>query len=468
MAQFSTLPNELLRNILGNVMPEDLENFAQASKHIRSISSPALKKHRRLIRKYTSLSGPAAADTVEPLLIDVLADPRIGHYVKKIDLCRVWEGDAENQIQAAQESQEEGEQENEMEGGSVGESTDKSKGHASLESIHAAIDDCKLFSPRDVEMVREYFDRGEKKVLIALLLPLLPNLSMISLADSGYLHHLCEVIKRATILDAPIVPKLKHVRIQAHDHERRLGHFLLENLADILPLPSLRRLTGVGALHDGWKRTLLEPPQISNITHLGLRDCDIGSKFLDQFLRSFPHLQSFVYTSFHIGRTNYGFDPFIIRAALQARVSTTLRKLTILTNTVRDRKEFMGPLCGFKVLEHLYSEWTCLVPDVGATVRGDDRETLSLILPVSLKVLGVRDSDSRYIAGHEELIDHAIQVKTGPHAPLPLLQTLAFTVTSDDVEGAQNELQGVIDRELRKRCDEVGLSLHFNFEDSII
>ena len=69
-------------------MPEDIENLAQASKHIESVSGPALEVHRRLDWKHTSCRGLAAAETVEPLLKDVLANPRIGHYVKRIELCR--------------------------------------------------------------------------------------------------------------------------------------------------------------------------------------------------------------------------------------------------------------------------------------------------------------------------------------------------------------------------------------------
>ena len=93
-------------------------------------------------------------------------------------------------------------------------------------------------------------------------------------------------------------------------------------------------------------------------------------------------------------------------------------------------------------------------------------EILSLILPVSLKVLGVRDHDSCYNSGHEELIYHAIQAKTGPDESLPLLETLAFTMTSENAAEARNQLQDGTERKLQQRCDEVGLSLHFNFEDS--
>lgn len=84
-------------------MPEDLENFAQVSKHIRSVSGSALEKHRQFIQKYTSFSGPAGAETVEPLLKEVLTNSRIGHYVKSIELCGVAGEDSENEEQDEQD-----------------------------------------------------------------------------------------------------------------------------------------------------------------------------------------------------------------------------------------------------------------------------------------------------------------------------------------------------------------------------
>lgn len=467
MAQLSSLPNELLRDILGHVMPEDLENLAQTSKHIRSVSGPALQEHRRLIRKYSSFSGPAAAKTVEPLLKDVLANPRIGHYVKRIEICLATEADMQDQDEGVQRIEEDGEQEDATQYESVAERADKSKGRASFEYIHAAINDSKFPTFPDLRWTHEYVDQGGEEIFFDLLLPLLPNLTELSMADAAYLHSIYDMMKQALEVDAPFLSKLKHIRIQAHDYESSREHFLFDDVATFLPLPSLRSLTAVGAWQDGWRRELLEPPQISNVTHLELRECDIDSRLLDQFLRSFPHLQAFVHTSFHEDFTDYDFDPFIIRTALQARVSTTLRELTILTNAREHRKEFMGPLCGFKALEHVYSEWCCLIPDVRASVRGDDRGLLSLILPVSLKVLSVRYHDNDCISDHQELIHHAIQAKTGPNAPLPHLETLAFTRTPEDVVSSRKELRDGADQELQKRCDEVGLSLRFHTQDLI-
>lgn len=102
MARLLTLPNEVLRMIIGQVMPEDLENFAQTSKHIQSVSASAVRNHRRLIRKYKQVSGRATVTAVERLLKSVLANPRIGHYVKKVEIC----GDADEYFEKSERSEE--------------------------------------------------------------------------------------------------------------------------------------------------------------------------------------------------------------------------------------------------------------------------------------------------------------------------------------------------------------------------
>lgn len=89
----------------------------------------------------------------------------------------------------------------------------------------------------------------------------------------------------------------------------------------------------------------------------------------------------------------------------------------------------MGSLLGFKVLAYVQSDWKCLRPDVRADVSVDYREVLSLILPKSLRMFSVRVHDDCYQSSHEELIDHALQTKTGPDVLLPLFETLNFTIT---------------------------------------
>ena len=97
MLSFCDVPNELLCALLESVQPEDLGNFAQISKHVYLVSQPYLQTHRQLIRKHSILQKPmleeektfAALTGVLPeVLMDVLRNPRIGSYIRSIQLGR--------------------------------------------------------------------------------------------------------------------------------------------------------------------------------------------------------------------------------------------------------------------------------------------------------------------------------------------------------------------------------------------
>ena len=455
MAHLSTLPNEVLRMIIRQVMPEDLENFAQTSKHIQSVSASAVENHRRLIRRYASFSDQAVPNAVEPLLKDVLANPRIGHYVKKVELCRVPDMDSENSDGS--------EQEGEVEDGSVNNRVDNRKEDLSLDRIHAALDECKLLDPWSLVWLHYDVDNSDDDILVALLLSSLPYLTVLSITEPTYFSQFYVMIERAKKQDTQFLSRLQHVLLQCHDLEHNGYMMALADLEAFLRLPSLRKLSGAGVRQTKWSRKYLEPPQTSNLTELELRECYIDSKILDRFLQQLPHLQSFVYTN-HDG--DYDsldvFDPFIIRAALQSRVPFTLRHLTILMDARTDEPKFMGPLCGFKALEHVHSDWMSLLPDVlGHSLFGGDEETLSLILPKSLKVLSVRDHGPSYKDNHRKLIDRAIRAKRGPDATLPHLEALQFWMKPVQAFEAYGKLQDGADEDLQERCDEVGLSLLF-------
>lgn len=471
MAQLSELPNELLRHILGHVMPEDLENFAQTSKHVQLVSRSELESHRQLIRKYTSVSDLAYRSygrIVNSLLKDILSNPRIGHYVKILELYGESLEDLYDGEDLDDESQDE--QDSEPEDGKAKGKVDNSGKEPILDQIHAAVNENKLLNPHHLQSVHEDIDIGKKHILIALLLSLLPNLTMLSMEDQkddqNHLSEFCTMLERAPRLDARFLGKLEHVHIKRHLAWPIQFAFPLDRVTNLPLLPSLRKFSCLGPYLYEWKRELLEPlkpSRISNVTDLELRESFIDSKFLDQFLKHFPHLQIFFYT--HSNDRNFDndndlFDPFITRTALEARVPTTLRRLTILTDRWKDKKTFMGPLYDFKVLEYVHSEWGCLIPDIPS----DDRESLSLILPKSLKVINIRDHDDYYVFNHKELIDHAIQAKMGRNVSLPLLETLIFTMRPESASAAQKELCDGADQELQQRCDEVGLSLRFNVE----
>ena len=90
MTFFLNLPNELIHEVLEAVLPEDLENFAGVCSRIHELSEPLLVKHRELIRKYCFTRGDNSEgdwNFIVDTLRKVQTDPRIGHYVKKLDIC---------------------------------------------------------------------------------------------------------------------------------------------------------------------------------------------------------------------------------------------------------------------------------------------------------------------------------------------------------------------------------------------
>lgn len=57
MASFVDLPNETLHQIISEVLPADLENFAQICRRVYAVAQPYLKEHRALIRTFATLGN---------------------------------------------------------------------------------------------------------------------------------------------------------------------------------------------------------------------------------------------------------------------------------------------------------------------------------------------------------------------------------------------------------------------------
>ena len=169
MAPISSLPVEILEHIIDHLAPEDLENFAFASKRIQLISAVALETHRQLIRKYTLISGPSTSAAVEPVLMAVLANHRIGHYVKRIELGRASSGRSED-LEGREE-------ENEFHDESEHPWHFTRRKSPNADQIHAAVDESKLFDPQSQAWTHTEIDRGSEEIKLLLFLSLLPNLT---------------------------------------------------------------------------------------------------------------------------------------------------------------------------------------------------------------------------------------------------------------------------------------------------
>ena len=89
MAVLTAMPSEILRDILSHIRPDDLENFAQISRHVYASAAPFLLEHRKLCRSlYTFETDPGADHQIveSEYLKRLLVDPKIGRYVRNIKL----------------------------------------------------------------------------------------------------------------------------------------------------------------------------------------------------------------------------------------------------------------------------------------------------------------------------------------------------------------------------------------------
>ena len=97
MAKFTDLPNELVVEIWSHILqPKDIENFALASKTIRTLAGKILVNHRKLTRELSTfdIGGSKMRFSPAGLLKEILTNPRVALYTKKVivpDLYVAWE-----------------------------------------------------------------------------------------------------------------------------------------------------------------------------------------------------------------------------------------------------------------------------------------------------------------------------------------------------------------------------------------
>ena len=87
MASFSDLPGELVIEIWSYVLqPKDIENFALASKMIRTQAGKILVDHRNLTRELSTMDISSSKSRFSPagLLKEILINPRVALYIKTV------------------------------------------------------------------------------------------------------------------------------------------------------------------------------------------------------------------------------------------------------------------------------------------------------------------------------------------------------------------------------------------------
>ena len=334
MAHFASLPNELIYEILNFVKPEDLENFAQASRNVFQLASPFLSEHRALIRTYHTLRNSTNPDAIAKLLATVIADPCIGYYVKRIELGPL----AESPVGVHQENV-------------------YPKDKLDLFTTAALDSKClKRPSEEDVLDEKEFWSNaiqdGNEDILLAILLPLLPNLTALSMeANSTRIKWYDSAVEQAASAKNPTLCKLTHIRL----NPRREYGYHIDQIQKFCSLPSVRVVTVPRAVGLDSRLHELLPDTSSNVTHLKLWESCIDAKVFHEFLRGFPKLQSFTYL-YDVFREE-SHHTFMIRSSLLATCRSTLHSLTLLSPSFPGyTSSFMGSLRGFEALKEVYIE----------------------------------------------------------------------------------------------------------------
>lgn len=379
MATLLHLPHELLYRVFDFLLPEDLEKFAQSCKAVRSLAGPFLEQHRALVREYNTITNHGSPRAVGDILIKILRNPRLGRYVKELDLERLGTGILPKDGQT----------------------------HYSSEVI-ALIR--KAVRPRILS--RNALACGP--TLLAILMAHTPNLASISLW-SGDLRHtkFSEFLSGDLVRTGAFLPKLRTVVVRPEEA------VYMSRGCDLLCIQMLSAIPSVRTVSAPRAEDLVTPIQVthtqfSNVTHLNLLETRISARTFVDFLRGFTNLESLRYSCLYRGMSMT--DPFLIRSGLAIAAKSTLRFLTLLMPS-SIKSGLMGSLRAFEKLEYLETEWDFLV-------QPSHYSLLETEMPVSIKGTILHDRKSRKPPKYQEVVDAVASVESIETAPL--LEHLVF------------------------------------------
>ena len=404
MAPFTALPSEILLEIMDLVPPKDLENFAQMSKSVNTLSQSALKVHRELIRKYGTFTSPRDVrrrdnsfiyGAIPTLLRDVLIDPRVGHYIRNFSIRDEMSGDNRLSLYEAVILRQQ----------NTGRFMNCGMALPVLKNVNQT-HFSRLLLERMVDCSEDF--------LLAQLFGLIPNVTSLSLQWNWGMESLTS--RMLNYVEPRVLSNLRSVRIDPVD-----DRWVPLEVLDMLKLnPSLRSLTASRA--DSRDRiSTFTKSQSSNVQELVLFRSEVNMWRLWEFLGSFAKLQTF-YLEYD-PRSNppwvrNSFDPFLIRMVLLAQVKTTLQKISLFCK--RENQLGIGSLREFELLGELHTDWDILFPENCPLT-----EAIAQSLPRSIRSLGIRDKRGRDRAQYIGLLN---AIRWNKSAILTQLTFVALTL----------------------------------------
>ena len=383
MVPFHHFPGEMILTVITFILPEDLENFAQSCQRFRSLADSALQKHRQLIRQHHTTKNEGGR-TISKILKEVLVNSEIGRYIRDLSLNYIASRNSKHKYSAED-----------------------------LELFVAASTKSEFLSPRGqtpVACYRDFIEQGNEDILLAILLPLLPNLRSLRIprvSNDGARCWTTHMLSYLPHTSTPTLTKLSTICINLSG-----VYFHLDEAKAYANLPSVKSLCAPSLnCHHYSDASLFSAPN-SNITNLVLWECRVAARPLHDFLLGFNCLQSFTYSCDLPDRLRNEFNAFLIRSALLAKAKHTLRKLTILA--CQRPSPVMGTLRPFLVLEEVCIDWELLSSDVYG--RRIAKRPLAKALPDSLRKLRLHEIYGRAKQQYDDLLNSAVQAqKRGTH-----------------------------------------------------
>ena len=373
------------------------------------------------------------------MLKEVLIDPVIGRYIKHLSL---------NYI--------------------AGSKTNLTPTYSAedLELFVVASKDSQLLSPRgqnEVTCYRDIIERANEDILLAILLPLLPNLKSLRFPRVSNNGDHCWTSHMFSHLPQHSTPTLTNLSTVCINIGRVYLH--LNEAKAYAKLPSVKSLSApMLCLETCDDTSLLWVPNFT-MTNLELWQCRVPARPLHDFLLGFHCLESFAYSCDLQRPMTNEFDAFLIRSALLAKAKKTLRKLTMIT--YRPSGDLiMGTLRPFEVLNEVEMDWELLLPHNPR--RRDPPPDFATSLPISLRKLTLHDHIHYGRGGYSELLESAVRANTrGIHVhPQPHenqaqfewgLQLQELTIVSGMGPINHVKTHPSIHKYLTKSCHQIGI-----------
>ena len=429
MARFQDLSAELVLGILGEVLPEDVESIALASKRVYQLAIPRLEEHRRLRKQYTNFRNSVEykpnhwhhpGGLLADLLCKVVSDARTGLYVKKLKLYFLnydvrdgWKPDeifqkhiTTNKTRLQQDSK------------------------TRIEIIEEAIRAIEIIPTEEVDEWLQEIRRGNEDGLLALLLLYAPKLHTLKFVapfdyQSSYLLKTIQRVVGQGSSVKPYLSHLKHVDIDFTDQWESLDF-----VRAFMSLPSLtsiktNNLFVDGRTHEAQSAIL---PQPSNVMDLSFQNGSLPQKVFSELLRGVENLRNVAYSFSHPPHDQEyepAFDCLAVIHPLVVHASHTLEHLELgfLDTEIGQ----IASMRGFRALREIEFETSrCLIVDE-SNIAG-----FVGALPITIERIAMRWDESNCVDGFGELTEAFLGFIRESKTQLPHLRTLH--VTSRDEE----------------------------------